>query len=138
MFLYRADGSMAGATFPRSTNVLRVEYAISTTEANTVMVDVMPEIRLMPVDTAPAFDLSWPEPPPLEPPSRPFRELSCRLTIKLGQFLTIGPSAAVQKGYLPGSLLLCDEADGHRFEALYVITPKVVSTNGDTGASKPK
>lgn len=138
MFLYRPDGTMAGATFPRSTSVLRVEYGVLTTEAGTVMVDVMPEIRLTPVDTSPAFDLNWPQPPPIEPPSRPFRELAVRMTIRPGEFLTVGPSDAVQKGYLPGSLLLCDEVEGHRFEALYVITPRVVSANGDAGAGKAR
>lgn len=138
LFLFRQDGTMAGATFPKSTNVLRVEYGISTAEANTVIVDVMPEIRLMRVDTSPAFELNWPEPPPIDPPSRPLRELSVRLTIRPEQFLAVGPSAAARKGYLPGSLLLCDEVDGVRFEALYIITPRIVIAGGDSGSGKAK
>ncbi len=138
MFLYRADGTMPGASFPRSTNVLRLEYGLSSAEVNTVIVDVMPEIRMQRVDTSPAFDLNWPQPPPIDPPSRPFRELSVRLTIRPEHFLAIGPSAAAQRGYLAGSLLLCDEVDGQRFEALYVITPRVLNGGDDVEPARPK
>jgi len=130
LFLFRPDGSMPGATFPQSTNVLRIEYWIPVTDAEAVMLELMPEIRQQRFQPRPSPGPSgWVQPPSYQP-SRPLRELAARVRVGPDAFLALGPSRAAHQHHLAGSLLLCEEIDGRPFESMYFITPKVVTIGG--------
>lgn len=130
LFLFRPDGSLPGATFPQSTNVLRIEYWIPIDDSNAVMLELMPEIRQVRVHPRPSPSPDgWVQSPPYQP-SRPLRELAARVRIDPDTFLALGPSRAAQQHHLAGSLLLCEEIDGRQYESMYFITPKVVTIGG--------
>jgi hypothetical protein len=133
LFLIRRDGKPAGASFPRSTNVLRVDYGIPVTNPNAVMIEVFPEIRLHGVPVRPRLTLNGWVDEQLELPHRSLRELMVRIEIGPDEFLVIGPSSAAHQAYLPGTLLLCEQIDGKAWESVYFITPKVVSSAGSMG-----
>lgn len=129
LFLLRPDGSMAGRTFRQSAMVLRFEYAIPITNRQAVQLAVMPEIRQQRVQERGQWTAQgWQQPLPYEP-SRPLRELTAQVTLEPGTFLAIGPAPNVYRGHLAGSLLLCEEIDGRRFESMYFVTPEVINTS---------
>ncbi len=133
LFLVRQGGQLAGASFPKSTNVIHVEYGIPVTNAKAVMMEVYPEILLHGVPVRPRLTLNgWVE-GPSELPRRSLRELMVRIEIGPDEFLALGPSEAAHQPYLPGALLLCEEMDGKVWESMYFITPKVVSSVGAAG-----
>jgi len=129
LFLYRRDNTLAGVTCPMSGNRLRIEYEIPVTDASAVVVEVMPEIRqqkvLAPVRVNELGQLDR----PIEEPGRVLRELAFRMTVSAGEFFVIGPSRTAHQGYLPGSLLLCEQIEGRTFETMYFITPRVYRTD---------
>lgn len=122
LFLLRRDGSLGGVTLPASMNLLRIEYALSATRADAVLLDVMPEVRL---DRAEANPNLWAD-RPVVAPSRVFRELAARLEVGPDEFVAVGPSPAAHRLHTMGSLLLCQEIDGQRHECMFFITPRVV------------
>lgn len=131
LFLYRRDGTLAGAPWRSSTNVLRIDYGIPPAQMDSVLMEIAPELRL---DSPAAHALrgaehwdrnAFPE------RSRVIRDLSFRAQLGPGQFLAIGPSSATREmPYIMGSLLLCEEQNGEKFESMYFITP-TVSLTGD-------
>lgn len=135
-FMYRPDGTLVGARWPGSSNLIRIEYGIAPTKANTVIVEVMPQIRQ---------DGFGPEHPliagrttagagPPQPPSLVLRQLAFQMEMDRDQFLAIGPSATTTElPYSIGSLLLCDEDVNGRFESMYFITPRVSRSGGAGG-----
>ncbi len=127
LFLFRADGTMAGRTYASSRMVLRIEYFISLADADAVVIDVMPEVVLPFVRPRPALGTGGWVQEELHQPTRPLRELAARAQIAPESFLAIGPSGAAQQGHLAGSLLLCEEIDGQVFESMYFITPQIRS-----------
>ncbi len=130
LFLYRADGTMAGVTCPMSTNLIRVEYSISIDTPNAVQVDVMPEIRQQQVRGNLAINELGQLDAPREEPTRVLRELAFRMVVAPEDFVMIGPSPTVWpahhggRSYLAGSLLLCETIDGKPYESMYFITPR--------------
>ncbi len=131
LFLYRRDGTLAGAPWRGSTNVLRIEYGIPPADADSVMLEIAPEMRL---DSPAAMALrgaeQW-DPNVVPQRSRVVRELSFRVQLGRGQFLAVGPSSATRElPYIMGSLLFCEENGGEKFESMYFITPTVTRTGG--------
>jgi hypothetical protein len=124
LFLFRRDGTLGGVTLPASMNLLRIEYAIPVTDPDSVLLNVMPEIRLQ----TPPPKLTtegWVE-RPMVPPSRVFRELAVRILIGPEEFLAVGPSPAAHRAHTMGSLLLGQEVEGRRYEYMFFITPRVI------------
>jgi len=133
LFLYRPDGSMAGATFMQSTNVLRIDFTVRPTELDTVALRIVPEVR------QPNPDGSWaftPEGlrPALPYISRTLHELAVETEVPPDHFIMIGPSGRADSPLLIGQALLTDTVDGQPFESVYFITPEVRRT---TGAGAP-
>jgi len=132
LFLFRPDGTLPGATFEQSTNILRIEYWIPLDDADAVMLDMMPEIKLQRVQPRP--DLSpqgWVQKPPYKP-TRPLRELTARVKVAADEYVAFGPSKESQKPHLAGSLLLREEIDGRVYESMYIITPKIITIGEQT------
>jgi len=124
VFLFRQDGTLGGATLPASMNLLRIEYAIPVTDPDSVLLSVMPEIRLQ----TPPPKLTtegWVE-RPMVPPSRIFRELSAQVLIRPDEFLAVGPSASAHRAHTIGSLMLGREIEGRRYEYMFFITPRII------------
>jgi hypothetical protein len=125
LFLFRRDGTMAGVTCPMSRNLLRIEYEVPVTDASAVLVDVMPEIRQRGTNTLMLNELGQLD-QPMKEPTRILRELAFKMEIPAGDFFVIGPSRAAHQGGLRvGSLLLCEEIEGKRYETMFFITPRV-------------
>jgi hypothetical protein len=139
LFLFRPDGSLPGATLPGSMNLLRIEYAISVSDPNSVLLDVMPEVRLQPEDPARNPNAWMGRPVP--PRTRVFRELAVQMLIGPDEFLAIGPSQAIRETHTIGALLLGREIDGRLYESMFFITPRVVrktlSGARTEGAARP-
>lgn len=133
LFMFRPDGRLAGASFPRCQIFLRIEYAIPATEPNDVILDIMPEVRME--ETRVRSGDSWEDllNPRLEQPSRVFRELSFRVQVSPEEFVTVGPSPASAQRHLLGSACLCEESDGQWFESVYFITPRVLAKSVSAG-----
>jgi len=127
LFLIRSDGTMPGAFFPQSTNGLRIEYWIPPSAADTVMMELMPEIRLSRTTGQSNLAVSTLQNPGTMPPTRPLRELAVRVPVGPDEFLVVGPSSVAQQNHLAGSLLLIEEIDGRRLESMCFITPKILS-----------
>jgi hypothetical protein len=127
LFLIRSDGTMPGAFFPQSTNALRIEYWIPPSSANTVMMELMPEIRLPRAAGQSNLAVAALQDPSVMYPSRPLRELTVRIAVGPDEFLAVGPSSVAQQNHLAGSLLLVEEVDGRRLESMCFITPKILS-----------
>jgi hypothetical protein len=124
LFLFRPDGSWPGATLPGSMNLLRIEYEIPVDAPESVLVNVMPEIRLQAPET-PLVSEGWTAQPPT-PPTRVFRELSVRVLIGPDEFLAVGPSSAARRTHTIGALMLNQSVDGRAFECMFFITPRIV------------
>jgi hypothetical protein len=138
LFMFRADGTLTGASFPGSRNFLRVEYDVSVDEPGSVEVEVMPEV-CMPIRLAmpePQEDETQVPEPAWRHPIRVLRELAFRLKIGPEEFLAIGPSAMAHQGYLAGSQILCEIVDGVRYESMYFITPRLYRMNSLGASSK--
>ena len=133
-FMFRADGTLGGASFPDSTNVLRIEYDISLARASALQVKVMPEIRLP--RRPPRLRPGEPNPfgVPWEQPARVLRELAFEMEIGPDEFFVIGPGPTTEQEHLAGSLLLREEIDGRPLESMYFITPRVFRTGPSTGS----
>jgi hypothetical protein len=127
LFLIRSDGTMPGAFFPQSTNGLRIEYWIPPSSADTVMMELMPEIRLLRNAGQSNLAVAALQNPSVTQPTRPLRELAVRIAVGPDEFLAIGPSSVAQQNHLAGSLLLVEEINGHRLESMCFITPKILS-----------
>lgn len=129
LFLYRRDGTLAGAPWRGSTNALRIEYGILPTDARSVLLEICPELRLdLPAAQTLRGGEQW-SPHPAPPRSRIIRELAFRVQLAPGQFAAIGPSSATRElPYIMGALLLCEEQEGEMFESIYFITPTLSRT----------
>lgn len=129
LFLYRRDGTLAGAPWRGSTNILRIEYDIPPSDANAVLLEICPELRLdLPAAAVPRGGEQW-SPHPMPPRSRIIRELAFRVQLAPGQFVAIGPSSTTRElPYIMGALLLCEEQEGEMFESIYLITPTLSRT----------
>ncbi len=134
LFLFRRDGSWPGATLPGSMNLLHIEYVIPAATPDSVLLEVMPEIRFQPPEPAITPE-GWRE-RPVVPPSRMFRELAARVQIGPEEFLAVGPSLAAHRAHTIGSLMLGHEIEGRRYECMFFITPRVVR-KGLPGGRKP-
>ena len=122
LFLFRPDGSLPGATFPQSTNVIRIEYWIPVDDAEAVMLELMPEIRQQKSQARQGLGPNgWVQPTPYKP-SRPLRELAAQVRIGPDEFLALGPSRSAHQHHLAGSLLLCEEIDGRQYESMYFLS----------------
>lgn len=129
LFLYRRDGSLAGAPWRWSTNVLRIEYGLAPASPDSVLLEVAPELRLdSPAAQAPRGAEHW-NPTLAVDRSRVITDLAFRVELAPGQFVAVGPSSStLQLPYVMGSLLLCDETAGEKFESMYIITPTMSRT----------
>lgn len=132
LFVYRRDGSMAGAPWPASRNLLRIDYGISPTNSQALLFDVVPAIRPdSPAAYAPRGAERWNLSSVLADRTMTIRDLAFRAELAPEQFLAIGPSTATRDlPYVIGSLLLCEEKAGEKFESIYFITP-TVTRSGD-------
>lgn len=123
VFISRRDETLQGRTFLASMNLIRVEYAVPITDPDSVLVDIMPEIRM----EAPAPKLTvdgWMH-RPIVPPSEVFRELAARVLIGPDEFLAIGPSAASGRPHTLGALLLRGQVNGQPVESMLFLSPRV-------------
>jgi hypothetical protein len=127
-FLFRPSGHLAGADYPGSVNIIRVEYTIPPTAPGNVVVEVMPEVRLTEARRAEPEKLQDLFGPKTEKVSRIVRELAFKTQLGPDEFLVVGPNEAAHSGHLIGSLMLCEQRDGVGYETMYFITPRVVST----------
>jgi hypothetical protein len=129
LFLYRRDGTLAGATWRASTNLIHIDYGIPPSRGDSVLLEIAPEMR-MESPAAVAFQgiEQWSPPPSVER-SKVIRDLAFRSQLGPGEFLAIGPSSTVKElPYIMGCLLLCEEMDGQKYESMYFITPTVSRT----------
>ena len=133
LFLLRPEGPVAGASFPESTNVLRIEYDILLAKPSSLQVRVIPEIRLPRRRPRPKLDESDSPQPPWEQATRVLHELAFEMEVGPDEFFVIGPSPTAELGHWAGSLLLCEETDGRWFESMYFITPRIFRTGRSTG-----
>jgi hypothetical protein len=133
LFMLRPDGTLGGASFPQSTNCIRIEYELAPTNASALTVVVTPEVRLPKQPPRLNPDVPGFIDHPIGPPARVLRELGCELEIGPDQFLVVGPSSFVKNPHLVGALFLCDEVEGRRVESVYFITPKVLNTRRKLG-----
>jgi len=134
LFLFRPDGSLGGASFPESTNLLRIEYDISLDRRpGALEVNVMPEIRLPPTPPRFRFGESGFVQGRRQQPTRVLRELAFAMEVGPDEFFVVGPGPRMERGHLAGSLLLCEEIEGRRFESIYFITPRVTGTGRSAG-----
>jgi hypothetical protein len=136
LFLIRQDGSMGGVTCPVSSNYLRVEYEIPLNDPSGVIVQVLPEIRQRQVLSSPDASETGRLEETMREPTRVLRELGFRMELPADSFVAYGPSAAANGGHLAGSLLLCEEIDGTRYESMYFVTPRVFRTEHHSGEAK--
>jgi hypothetical protein len=127
LFLIRSDGTMPGASFPQSTNALRVEYWIPPNASTSVMMELIPEIQMARALGQSALAVAALRNPTAAAPSRLFRELAARIPVGPDEFLVIGPSAAARQNRLIGSLMLGEEIDGRQLESMCYITPRILS-----------
>jgi hypothetical protein len=130
LFMIRPDGYLAGATYPKSTNQLRIEYGFSLTDPKSVLVRVMPEIK-MPY-TNPKYEAGSAglvEVPSYQP-TRILHELAFQMELGPDEFFVIGPAGNVNNNHLAGALLLCEQIKGKMYESIYFITPKVHQRKG--------
>ncbi|MBI4580832.1 MAG: hypothetical protein HY718_14080 [Planctomycetes bacterium] len=132
LFLYRRDGTLSGAPWRSSSNLLRIEYGISPTNADAVTMEIMPELRL---DSASAQGSRGPErwnpTAGLVEPGLVIRELAFRVETAAGEFVVVGPSSATRElPYIAGSLMLREEKEGEKFESVYFLTPTVSRAGG--------
>lgn len=127
LFVYRRDGSLAGAPWRSSRNLLRLDYGISPTNSQALLLDVVPAIRPdSPAADAPRGAELWNPTATLADRTLAIRDLTFRVELAPNQFLAIGPSTATRElPYVMGSLLLCEENAGDKFESIYFITPTV-------------
>ena len=134
-FLYRQDGTLGGAPFPASINVLRIEYRIPLDDANALEVEVMPELQPQRGRSRGAISPeAWLTEAPF-PPARVVRELAFRIVLHQEEFVAIGPSPAAHEiPYLAGSLLLCQELDGQRYESVFFVTPRLLQPGTARGS----
>jgi hypothetical protein len=125
LFMFRPDGTLGGVTYPDSYNLLRVEYGLSPTEADALLMEVMPEIRqrqtLQPLTISATGELDR----PVVEPTRVLRELAFRMQLSQHDFCVVGPSPTAHQPHLAGTLLLCEQRDGRAHESMYFITPRV-------------
>lgn len=131
LFLYRRDGTLAGAPWQSSTNLLHIDYGLAPSGADSVLLQVAPELRLdSPAAQAPRGMETWK--PSVNPPrSRVLSDLAFRVELAPGDFLAIGPSSATRElPYIMGSLLLCEEILGEKYESMYLITPTLAHAGG--------
>ncbi|HSW45317.1 MAG TPA: hypothetical protein VLM89_07080 [Phycisphaerae bacterium] len=127
VFLIRSDGSMPGAFFPQSTTVLRIEYWIPPERPDSVMIELMPEIRLPRTAGQSNMAAAALQAPNSGQPSRPLREMITRIRVNADEFLVVGPSRVTQQPHLVGALLLTEEVDGRKLESMCFITTKILS-----------
>jgi hypothetical protein len=130
LFVYHRDGTLAGAPWPTSTNLLRIEYGMSPRRADAMAMDIMPELRPdSPTANEPRGGERWNLMTPMATRSLVLRDLVFRVDLAPGQFIALGPSAVTRElPYVVGSLMLCDERDGEKFESMYFLTPTVTRT----------
>ncbi len=131
LFVYRRDGTLAGAPWKTSTNLLRVEYGMSPRRADGMLFEVMPELR---PDSDAAHEPRgierWNPAPPGDR-SLVLRDLAFRVELAPGQFIAIGPSPVIRElPFVVGSLMLSEEREGEKFESMYFLTPTVTRTGG--------
>jgi hypothetical protein len=125
MFYYRADGTLAGATYPAGMLQLRVEPIIAPDLLPEVTVRVTPELYAEPAA------VRW-QPTPTGPQQTPvrrgksFADLEFSLPVQPGRFLVIGPSIRVSDQQLVGAACLTDDVDGEPREWVIFVTPAVV------------
>lgn len=129
VFLIRSDGTMPGAFFPQSTTALRIEYWIAPNAPDTVMIELIPEIRLARTAGQSNLAVAALQNTTAGQPCRPLRELTARLRVGPGEFFAIGPSRIANQDHLAGSLLLAEEIDGRKLESMCFITPKILSSS---------
>jgi len=125
LFIARRDGRVAGATYPDSTNYLQIEYGFSATNPDAVIVSVIPLIKLP--HTEHRFE-AGPQGLVEHPSYRPvkmFRELAFQMELGPDDFVVIGPAQNAHHGHLAGSLFLCEEIEGRKYESMYFITPRI-------------
>jgi hypothetical protein len=127
-FLFRPSGHLAGADYPQSVNNFRVEYTVPPTAPSEVVVEVMPEIRLTEARRPPPATVEEFLGPRTEQVSRVIRELTFKMQLGPEDFFVIGPSESAHSGHLIGSLMLCEQQEGRRYESMYFVTPRVMST----------
>jgi len=135
LFLYRPGGTLVGAPFRMSTNVLRIEYSVPLHDADALEIEMMPEIQLQHLPSSNTLRRPDELAQVPVPPGRILRELAFRITLQPGEFVTVGPSPAANEiPYVAGALLLCDELDGKRYESMFFITPQVSQTGRSDGS----
>jgi len=129
LFVYRRDGTLAGAPWRSSTNLLRIDYGMTPAATDAILLEVAPELRLD-SSASQALRAPWDTSRPAGR-SLVLRELAVRVQLEPGQFLVIGPSSATAElPYIVGSLLLREEIDGEVYESVYFVTP-TVSLSGE-------
>jgi len=136
LFIVRKNGTIAGADYPQSTNLLRIEYSFSINNPDSIIVVLMPEIRSPYTEPRVGIGPNGIVEYPARQPSRVFRELAFQVELQPNEFLVVGPGKNAHHGHLVGSLLLCEQIDGNEYESMYFITPKIAENPSITSIMK--
>ena len=132
LFLYRRDGTLAGAPWKASTNLLRIVYGVPPNAPDGLLLEIAPELRLdSPAAQAPRGIERWDPGREQAGRSLVIGELAFRVQLAPQEFVAIGPSPATREvPYIMGSLFLTEERQGERLESMYLITPTVSHEGG--------
>lgn len=125
MFFYRADGTLAGATYPAGMLQLRVEPIVAPDLLPEVTVRVTPELYAEPSAVRWQVTPTGPRQNPVRR-GKSFAELEYSLAIPPGRFLVVGPSGRVSDEQLVGAACLTDDVNGELREWIIFVTPAVV------------
>lgn len=125
LFLYRADGTMRGKSYPNTRNRIRIAHAMNRDQMDEADVQIVPEVHQ--AEPSRRFH-STPNGYEMVPyfPTWVFAELAARLIVPPDYFIVIGPSEAAAQSLLVGTAFLTGEIDDRPVETLLVVTPKLL------------
>ncbi len=125
VFLYRPDGTMAGASFTASHNLFHIRHRLDEDDPNQVHLTVIPGIRQN------QRRLEWAKRGQrlVRVPTfygRTLHELTMGVRLSPGRFLVIGAGREVALPSVLGRTMLTREVDGKRYESVFLMTPEVI------------
>jgi len=135
IFTFDRAGHLAGRTYPTGKRLVQIDYLVHPERDGSTDLNVRLEIRepLGPGDWRIGDGLLQEAPTHR---SYVFSSLEVLLTLRPGEFLVIGPSAAAGRTeYLVGGRFFTGERDGERYETLFCVSPRPFKTQaGEVGS----
>lgn len=127
IFLYRADDSLTGATYPPGQLLVRHEPTLEPDDLSQISLRVVPELRSDSVELRWQITSAGPRQVPV-PLGKAFDEVAFAVRLPAGHFLFIGPSQRIDRRYIVGAAFLADEVERRPTEWALFVTPTVVQT----------